>query len=121
MSDPIYARFAATADRLLRAKGQPMTLIKREPGAYDPTTASGTVSEVLHACTGVELDYPAGAIDGTLVIRGDRRVLLSPVGLAASPQTEDSMTIGASHRKIMSARKVAPAGDVVLWELQVRA
>jgi hypothetical protein len=115
-----YAGLRSTASALLQDKGMAMTLHKRTPAAYDPATASTMVDEVDHACTGAQFDFPALLIDGTMIQRGDKKVVLSAQGLTVVPDVGDAMTAGTTRRNVISVKAIAPADIVVAYVLQVR-
>jgi hypothetical protein len=115
-----YADLRATADGLLTDKGQSMTLTKTTAGTYDPETGTSTPTTEAHTVTGVVLDYPNREIDGTLILRGDKKVLVSADGLAVDPAPQDTLTFGGVVNQVIDAKPLRPAGTVVLWTLQVR-
>jgi hypothetical protein len=108
------------ADRLLTDKGASLTLKKRTGGTYDPATATATVSETSYTVTGAVFDYPARAIDGTLIQQGDKKVLASAVDLTVDPDIDDYLNFDSMDHRIVRVRKISPAGLDVVWELQVR-
>ena len=114
-----YAKTAATATRLLERFGQAVTLTRYGDAAYDPATGTTVPSETVYPATGAKLDYAQRDIDGTLIKVGDCRVYLAP-NLAVTPQTGDTITIGAEVWKVVTSRPLAPAGTVVLHDAQVR-
>lgn len=115
-----YTDIRATAASLLTDKGQSLTLTKRTSGTYAPSAGTSTVTEAAYTVTGAVFDYPAAVIDGTLIQRGDKRVLMSALGLSVTPDVDDSLTISGVAHQIISAKPTAPAGVTVLWTLQVR-
>ncbi len=115
----LYPALQATAARLLAQFGQPMTLRKRTPGAYDPDTGAATVTEADSAVQAAEFDIPAGMVDGTNILRGDRQVVMS--GGGAVPDAGDLLVVGGVARNIVSVKATAPSGLVVVYELVTRA
>jgi hypothetical protein len=115
-----YTDLRATAAALLTDKGQSMTLTKRTSGTYDPATGAATVTEATYSVTGAVFDFPAAVIDGTLIQQGDKKVLVSALGLSVEPDVDDSLTIGGTAHQIVQVKKLSPAGTTVLWTLQVR-
>lgn len=120
MSSAFYLGLQRTAGALLRDKGRAMTLHKRTPGTYDPTTGSAAVTEADHACTGAEFDFAALLIDGTSIQRGDKKVVLSAQGLSVEPDDGDHITSGSTRRQIVAVKPIAPDGTPVAYILQVR-
>lgn len=114
-----YSDMAATASELLAEFGMAVTLSRMTQGAYNPATGTNTNTPTTHAGTGVKLDYEQSEIDGTHIRVGDQRVYLAP-DLAVTPQTGDTLTIGAEVWKVIASRPLSPAGVVVLHDVQVR-
>ena len=114
-----YTKTAIKAQRSLRKAGQAMTLTRITPGAYN--TATGTVESTSASFTGfgVALNYAQAAIDGTNILQGDQRVYLDPL-LGATPQTGDTLTIGAEVWSVVTSRPLSPGGILVLNDVQIR-
>lgn len=115
-----YAKPAATAQRLLERFGSALMLTRSTPAAYNPATGTATSTSADHAGFGVRLDYEQREIDGTNIRRGDARIYVAP-DLAVTPQTGDSITMGADVWQVVASRPLAPAGVVVIHDVQVRA
>lgn len=115
-----YTSLRSTAARMIGDKGRAMTLHQQTPGTYDPATGAAAVTEVDYDCFGAEFDYPALLIDGTSIQAGDKRVLLAADGLSVEPDVGDDITSGSTRRRIIAVKAIAPAGTVVIWQLQVR-
>jgi hypothetical protein len=120
-----YAATAAEAAELLAEFGQSVTLTRNTPGAYNPETGAVSVSGATHTGMGCAFDYAQSDIDGTEIKRGDQRLYLSPKKSDGSamptPQTGDTVTIGAAVYAVMASRPLAPGGIVVLHDVQLRA
>lgn len=114
----LYPGLQATAARLLAQFGQPMTLRKRTPGAYDPATGAAAVTEVDSTTQGAAFDFPAGMVNGTSILRGDKQVILT--GGGSAPDAGDLLLIVGVAHGIVNVKATAPAGLVVIYELQVR-
>lgn len=116
-----YDDAAATAGKLLAEFGRACTLGSVSDGEYDPVTGTAGPASTPHPVTAAVLDYPQRFIDGSVIRTGDKRALMSPVGLAVTPKPGDTLTdaAGAVHQ-VVDAKPLAPAGTVVLWTLQVR-
>jgi hypothetical protein len=113
-----YPGLQSTALRLLTTYGQALTLRKRTPGAYDPATGAAAVTEADTSVRGAVFDFPAGMVDGTSILRGDRQVILA--GGGSVPDAGDLLLIGETAHNVISVKATAPAGTVVIYELQVR-
>lgn len=116
-----YNAAAADADELLTESGQACVLGSVTTDAYDPAESEAVVTNAAHPVTAAILAYPQHFIDGSLILAGDKRALVSPVGLTVTPKPGDTLTDAAgAEYKVIDAKELAPAGTVVLWTLQVR-
>lgn len=121
-----YDSAIALAKRLLKKKGQPVTLRSLTaapapdpskpwyPGANAPT--DWTVDAVF-------LGYEQKYIDGEQVQMGDQQVYMPAFdtsGAAILPEEEGLVIRGAETWKIVALKPLNPAGDPVMYELQVR-
>lgn len=114
-----YAETAATASELLAEFGAMVTLTRITPGVYDPATGTVPNSETSYTAKGVKLDYEQRFIDGSNILQGDQRIYLDPL-IAETPKTGDKLTIGAEVFSVIASRPLAPAGIVVLHDVQIR-
>jgi len=116
-----YDEMAEVADELLAEFGQTATL--GVPGAQTLNTTTGVkdVTYTSHTVTATVFDYPQKLIDGNLIRVGDKKVIISAVGLTVSPAPLQKFTdVNGLVYKVINARAVAPAGQSVLWILQVQ-
>jgi hypothetical protein len=114
-----YSEMAATALELLTEFGMSVTLNRVTPGAYNPATGTSAPSSAAHAGIGAKFDYDQDEIDGTKIRTGDQRVYIAP-SRAVTPRTADTLTIGSELWQVVASRPLAPAGVVVLHDVQVR-
>lgn len=116
-----YDEMADVADDLLSEFGQSCVLGVVTTGAYDPTTGEAGTTTATHPVTAALFDYPQRHIDGTLILTGDKKALVSPVGLTVEPAPGNTLTDAAGKQyTVVNAKATAPAGLAVLWTLQVR-
>lgn len=116
-----YDDIASVADDLLHEFGQAGVLGSVSDGAYNPETGEAGPVSTPHAVTAAVFDFSQTYIDGTLIRTGDKRALVSVVGLAVAPKQGDTLTdAGGSVYQVVEAKATAPAGQTVLWTLQVR-
>ena len=122
-----YNRLAATAKKLLKGKGQSLTLTKITAGTYNPATGgftgAGTSTQTAY---GAIFDYGTKQIDGTLIKAGDKQLLLSAFktdGAAlTAPVLGDTVSIGGVvYTLVEPLKEVNPAGTVVMYECNLRA
>lgn len=119
MSD-FYDEVAEVADELLAEFGQPCVLISTVNGDYDPSTGGGSVTTTTQPVTAAIFDYPQRFIDGTMIRTGDKKVLVSPVGMTGAKPGDVLTDAAGAAFSVVDAKAVAPAGITVLWILQVR-
>jgi hypothetical protein len=123
----LYDRLQNTAQKLIKDKGQTVTLTHVDPGTYDPTTGgySGGSTTTQYGY-GAVIDWNANQIDGTLIKTGDRRLLLSPLNTAGaaltSPVLNDKITdaAGVVYTFVAPLNIVSPAGTPVLYDCNLR-
>ena len=121
-----YARLQATANRLLKGKGQSITLTKITAGTYNPATGGFTgASTSTQTAYGAVFDYGTKQIDGTLIKAGDKQILLSAFKTSGAaltaPVLGDTVTIGGvSFTLVEPLKEVNPAGTVVMYECNAR-
>lgn len=97
--------------------GSAMTLTRQVGGVYNAQT--GAVSggtPATFAFRGVFVNYDDANIDGTLVKRGDRRLLMRATGMTTEPALGDVV----SEHRIIDVRPVAPKGVAIAYSCQVR-
>lgn len=117
-----YTATRATAERLLERFGRSVSLRRTTVSGGDAwNPGGGTATTVNHAATAVVTEYDAREIDGTLIRREDRRVILSTEGLSVTPATSDKVVVGATVYAIVNVAPLEPGGTVVLYEIQARA
>ena len=115
-----YAGLQATADKLLRTFGQPMTLTRRTPGAYNPATGTATVTETDFPGVGAIFDIAGQEFGEAMVQQGDRKALLSAKGLGAVPAVGMHLTQNGVEWSVVNMKAIDPAALAVVYELQVR-
>lgn len=94
-----------------------------EQATYDVTSGVATpVSPLTYTGRGIVSKYRTRDIDGTLVRRGDRQVILSTSGIV-EPKAGDTVTIDDEVMTVVDADIIRPApGQVaVAYIVQVRA
>jgi hypothetical protein len=109
-----------TVAALLTKFGASATLKRWTKGAYDKATATfGAGSTTNYAVTVVVSDYDVTEIDGTLVQRGDKQIIMG--GAEQAPTLNDKITSGGVEYEIIAVNPIAPDGaTVVAYFMQVR-
>lgn len=83
----------------------------------DPWEPGATRTPLTNSCKGFVDDYSESRIDGTVIMRGDRRIVLIAYGMTLTPQPGDQVTIQGEYYKIINVRR-DPASAA--FTLQVR-
>ena len=115
----LYDRLSATALRLLVKFGQSVIHRQISISAYGPTISSAIKTATDTTRIGVLLEYPPGTFhnDGTLVQKGDKRLLLDATG----PVTlTDLFLISGKVHTVANISELSPAGVIVMYDLRVQ-
>lgn len=124
----IYDRARALATRMLAprskgGKGLELVLRREIIGEYDPD-APPEPSELVVNSSGFREEYDNKYIDGTLIVRGDVKLLVSPVQLTGEdmpePQSNDHIQFDGTTYTVIAVGPWNYAGLTVGFELQVR-
>lgn len=116
-----YGDMAAVADDVLREFGATGTLTRTEStGEYDPDTGDYVTTTVTQDCIAVVLPVDQKLVDGTTVLATDETAYLSAVGVT-EPRASDRLKVNGKIYTVIRCKNLAPAGQAVLYELQVRA
>ena len=117
-----------TADRLIAAKGQAVTLTRRAPGAYNTATATASITETTQTGKGVILPFGEGIRKqaGSTVTAADRLCILSGLNSAGAaltePKVDDKLTDAAGNAyAITEVSPLEPAGLAIIYELTIRS
>ena len=119
-----YSKMQATANRLLKGKGQEITLTRQAAGAYDPATGTAAVTTTTQTAYGAMFEYGDKNIDGTLIKEGDKQLLLSAINSAGTalvaPALNDTVTINTVVYTVVRIKPLSPAGTTVLFDCNIR-
>lgn len=118
MTASLYRLAAKTARDMIRKFGGPVTLLIPKSESFDPvagTVISGPPLE--HRGKGLLTAYKDNLVDGTLIRRGDRRLLLE-AGMA--PTQAAKIRIGTEVWSVVHVDVIAPGQAAVLYAVQVR-
>lgn len=117
---------AKLAPIALGGSGQAVTLTAASGGGYSPATGKRAgQSTAAQTGSGIEDSYSAREIDGSTVLAGDKRFMLSALasdGTALTmPAPGDLLEYGTGARwRIMAAEPYAPAGLAIYAMLHLR-
>jgi hypothetical protein len=119
-----YSKMQATANRLLKGKGQEITLTRQAAGAYDPATGTAAVTTTTQTAYGAMFEYGDKNIDRTLIKEGDKQLLLSAINSAGTalvaPALNDTVTINTVVYTVVRIKPLSPAGTTVLFDCNIR-
>ncbi|HIF54730.1 MAG TPA: hypothetical protein EYF94_02665 [Porticoccaceae bacterium] len=118
-----YSNMAATATNLLTKLGQTVT-VTRSHGEFDPDTGKFTpVINLVFTGKGAVIDYAfnktgnTSTTKGTSVIESDKVFLLQA---GNEPKNGDRVTLLDGDMDVIAVEPLSPAGEVVIYELQLR-
>ncbi|PZQ46172.1 MAG: hypothetical protein DI551_05695 [Micavibrio aeruginosavorus] len=112
-----YAPLAATAQRLIAAKGRSVILRRKNSGTFNPSTGEitgGGVSDT--PVMTVFTQYKAVEIDGEIIRRTDSRVLIA----GTEPKKDDRIIDGDLTYTVIDIETVKPGDTALLWKAQAR-
>lgn len=116
-----YSDMAATVQEILAEFGAPAQVTRTEQGGeYDPETGDYVTTTVTQDCISVVLPVDQKLVDGTTVLATDETAYLSAVGVT-EPRASDRLKVNGKIYTVIRCKNLAPAGQAVLYELQVRA
>ena len=111
----VYTRAAATAIRLIAKYGRSLTL-KSEAlsgaSAWSPTVTSTSTTVI-----GVVVDYRQSDIDGTLILSGDKKIIISS---SVVPTAAGRIADGSLEYSIIDVKEIKPGSTAVLYVIQAR-
>lgn len=114
-----------SADSIIAAKGQAVTLTRRASGTYDPAVGASAITTTTQTGKGVIL--PLGGyrkVNGTSIVAGDEMLLLSGLdsdGVAlAEPDVNDSIDAGGKVYTLTVVDTLRPAGLPIMFDCVVR-
>lgn len=120
MSTFDYSKSQATALSLITKFGTDATIIRAGTPtgpAHNPTPGV----PVEYACKAVFDTWRNDQIDGTLIQRGDLKILVASSGLTITPTPADKFKHSAKEYAIINVDPLQPAGIPVMWTVQARA
>jgi len=125
-----YEDSASVANKLLKERGQAITITRNTAGDYDPSTGAAAIITTTQNGWGAVFEYgmqQAGIYNatGSLVKIGDKRLLLSPIDSTGTELTEpvvgDAVTLSDETVYTITQIKILnPAGIVVLYDINLR-
>lgn len=127
-----YANLKSLAERLIEANGRNLTLVRRDQGnlvnTAEPWRGSTEAAEISFDVKGVFTEFEKEDFDGSLVRRGDKRVLiadqsvLDESGAATNLKIEDYDHIldDGVRWKILAVEAIQPGPTRIYYDIHVR-
>lgn len=107
------------ADDIVTEFGQPIVITSVSQGVYDTDTGTISTTTTTTNTIGVMFDYGEKDINGTSILRGDKKLLVKPSGVTTIT-VNDLVTVAGNDYHIISVKQTNPAGTNLLWELLIR-
>lgn len=121
-----YDSAIALARRLIKKKGAVVTLrgFSRAPDPSDDEPWNPSPNDPQDAeVDAVFLDFEQKYIDGSVILFGDQQVYMPAFDTSGDPLTPEAEGVvirGGETWKIIAVKPLNPAGDPVMYTLQVR-
>lgn len=122
-----YVKSAATAKRLIEANGQDVSLYRKSETPSDSTKpwrgpATLTANTLVATVKGVVVDMSDKDVDGTLIRRSDRKLMIANDSLPTNVTTEDIdfVRIAGEDFKVVSSNPLQPGPIRILYEFILR-
>ncbi len=126
-----YVSFQNLAERLIESNGRTLSLVRRDQGNLidlaKPWRGSTEAAEITVIVKGVFIKFEKEDFDGSLVRRGDKRILIADKSVqdessASNLDIEDyDHVLDATVRwKIITAEPIEPGSLRIMYDLQVR-
>lgn len=114
-----YSNLSATAKRLLAKYGQIVTVSRQSGGTFDPITGAVTGDTQTTFTPNVAVfDYETIQVDGKSIQVGDKRLIMEST---TAPKIGDIITLSDGDMTCVDFSTLAPGGEVVIYELQIRS
>lgn len=99
-----------------------LAIIRRTTGnTYDPSTDTNSDGAVTEASVKMLFtDYREREIDGTIIIRGDKKVLIADAAVNTPPKHNDIIIDGLNEYKVIDLDTIQPGDTPLIYKLQVR-
>lgn len=113
-----YTALAARTEKMIARYGKPLTLRSYSAATYDPATMTYTAGSAVDvSAVGVEEQYRAEHVDGTLIKAGDVKFMVSS---SVEPTTSMKLISGLVEWNIISVQAIKPADTALYYVIQAR-
>lgn len=114
-----YTELRSSAYDILKDTGRDITLKTKTTGAYSTATGSAAITETTKTTKGCIIDRKTSEIDGTMIMQGDKKAILSQVGLDEI-SINDVISFGSHDYVITDVQKTDPSGENVVFICNIR-
>lgn len=127
-----YIKFRELAERLIEANGRDLSLVRRDQAnpvdSTKPWRKSTEAATITFTVKGVFIEFEKEDFDGSLIRRGDKRVLIADKsvtdeGVPASNlkiEDYDHILDGTVRWKIITANLIEPGNLRIMFDIQAR-
>jgi hypothetical protein len=114
----LYDRASSTAKQMIGKYGRDLVLKRNIEGTFDPATYafSGTSSPEV-SCKGIVTNFKINEVDGTIVLRTDKKIILDADAL---PEQNDKIIDGTDEYTIVNVDSLEPGNTTLLYKVQAR-
>lgn len=113
-----YGEMAEVVLSMLKEFGKPVTVVRETDGVFDPVTGSNTPGTTEHLkFNGVLKSYKQSLIDGSLIMQGDKLLVLDA---SHEPKKGDKVQSVDGNWQIEFVDSMNPAGVPLAYKVQVR-
>lgn len=114
-----YAAIATIADTIIANFGVPVTVTTKGTPVYNVDTGTVVAPTTTETANGVVTNYDSKDIDGSVILRGDKRLLLSPIGITAIKPNATISVLTVTYT-VVAVNEINPAGVSLVYDLQIR-
>jgi len=109
-----------SAYQSVKAEGVAMTLNQSVNGAYSTDTRSVTNTSNIYPTYGLIKETRLFEVDGSLVKRGDKRIIMGISPSMPTPCSDDTVTILGETLNVVECTAINPAGVPILFNVWLR-
>jgi hypothetical protein len=114
-----WSELALTVDDIVSEFGQRITVTRNMYGEYDVDTGLVTNTQSTYVLNGVLFDYGEKDINGTTILKGDKKLLVQPTGISTI-ENSDIITVNGKDYTVVNVTETNPAGINLLFEVALR-
>ena len=114
-----YASIATVADNIIINFGVPVIVTTKGTPTYNVDTGTVVSTTTTETTSGVITNYDKKDIDGSLIQRGDKQLILSPIGITTI-KPDAIVTVSGISYAVISVNETNPAGVSLVYILQIR-